>query len=72
MKQMKKNVGSTDSAIRIVVALAIVVLFAKGMLSGTVALIAGIVAVIFIVTGLAGTCPIYSLTGLSTNKKKNL
>jgi hypothetical protein len=40
-----------------------------GQLSGTVAIILGIVAAAFFVTSLIGTCPIYLPFGLSTRGK---
>lgn len=66
--QLKQNVGTVDQIIRIVVALAIAVLYAMNIISGAVAIVLGIVAVIFLVTGLVKFCPLYLPFGLSTRK----
>ncbi len=67
---MKKNMGSADSIIRIIVAVVVAVLIIKGLITGTVAIVAGIAAGIFVVTGVVGFCPLYTLFGLSTKSKK--
>lgn len=67
---MKKNMGSADSIIRIIVAVVVAVLIIKGLITGTVAIVAGIAAGIFVVTGVVGFCPLYTLFGLSTKGKK--
>ncbi|HEY7684244.1 MAG TPA: DUF2892 domain-containing protein [Gemmatimonadales bacterium] len=65
---MVKNMGTTDRLIRIVIALAIAALYFTGKLSGTLAIILGIVAIAFLVTSLVGWCPSYLPFGLSTRK----
>jgi hypothetical protein len=67
---MKKNMGSSDKIIRIVIAALIAVLYFTDIISGTTAIILGVLAVIFVVTSFIGTCPLYSLFGISTMKKK--
>ena len=66
---MKKNMGSADRAVRIVIALAIGFLYFSGRIGGTLAVVLGIVAVAFLVTSLVGWCPGYLPFGLSTCKK---
>lgn len=63
---MKKNVGNLDKIIRLVVAAALVVLYFTGVISGAVAIISLIVAAIFTLTSIAGSCPVYSIVGAST------
>jgi hypothetical protein len=65
---MTKNMGTADRAIRIVVALVIAVLYFRGSISGTLAIVLGIVAVAFVVTSFLGWCPTYLPFGLSTRK----
>lgn len=65
---MMKNMGSTDRMIRFLVAVVIAVLYFTGTISGTLAIVLGIVAVAFVVTSLIGWCPIYLPFGLSTRK----
>ena len=63
---MKKNMGTIDRGIRIVIALTVGVLYLMGQISGTAALILGILAVVFVLTSLVGTCPLYLPFRLST------
>ena len=65
---LKKNVGSMDSTIRIALAVVVAVLYFAGFISGTVAIILGILAVIFIVTSFVKFCPLYWPFGLSTRQ----
>lgn len=67
---MKKNVGTTDKWIRIIIALIIVALYFANVISGTLAIVLLIVAGMFIITGFAGFCGLYTLFGISTCKKK--
>jgi hypothetical protein len=66
---MTKNVGSADRVIRTLVALAIGVLIMGGQLTGPTAVILGIVAVVLLVTGAAGFCPLYALLKFTTAKR---
>ena len=63
---MKKNMGTIDRGIRVVIAITVGVLYFTGQISGTVAIILGVLAVVFVLTSLVGTCPIYLPFGLST------
>lgn len=65
---MKKNMGSADHIVRTIVSLLIAVLYFTGVISGTVAVILGVLAVVFILISLVGTCPLYPPVGLSTKK----
>lgn len=65
---MKLNMGTADRIIRPLIALGIVVLYFAGVISGTVALILGIVAVAFLLTSLVGWCPTYLPFGISTRR----
>jgi hypothetical protein len=66
---MKKNMGTIDRVIRTVIAVVIAVLYFTGQISGTVAIVLGIVAVAFLLTSLVGWCPIYNPFGISTRKE---
>ena len=57
----KQNVGSIDRAVRIVVGLFLVSLVFWGPQT-----LWGLVGLVPIVTALAGTCPAYTILGLST------
>jgi len=65
---MTKNMGTADRTIRILIALAIAVLYFTHKISGTLAIVLEIVAIAFIVTSLIGWCPSYVPFGLSTRK----
>lgn len=65
---MKKNMGNADRIIRLVAAIAVGVLFGLNVISGTVAIVLGVVAVAFLATSLIGWCPMYLPFGLSTCK----
>lgn len=67
---MKKNMGSIDKVVRIVLALVIVVLYATNVLSGTLGFVLLAVAAIFVLTSLISFCPLYLPFGISTCKKK--
>ncbi|WP_156309018.1 YgaP family membrane protein [Sphingobacterium endophyticum] len=67
---MKTNMGSQDKTIRIILAIIIAVLFFTKIISGTLAIVLLVVAGIFILTSLIGFCPLYSLLGISTCRKK--
>jgi hypothetical protein len=67
---MKKNMGTIDKVIRILIALVIIVLYATNVITGTLGIILLIVTALFILTSFLGFCPGYLLFGLSTNKKE--
>jgi len=67
---MKKNMGSLDRVLRVVIAVLVGVMYFIGMISGTVAIILGILAAVFILTSLFGTCPLYLSLNLSTRKEE--
>jgi hypothetical protein len=66
---MKKNMGLADRIIRFSLAVIIAVLYFTNQISGTAAIILGIIALAFIVTSFMGFCPAYLPIKLSTAKK---
>lgn len=68
---MKKNMGTADRIIRLIAAIAVGVLYGLNLISGTVAIVLGVVAVAFLATSLIGWCPLYLPLGLSTCKSEN-
>jgi Protein of unknown function (DUF2892) len=68
---MKKNMGTIDRVIRILVAIVIIALYFMGEISGTAAIILLVFAVVFILTSFMSFCPLYLPFGLSTAGKKN-
>ncbi len=67
---MKKNVGSIDKIIRVLLAL-VAAYFAKyGDFSNDwISIALYVVAIIMLLTSFLGSCPIYSILGMRTNKK---
>jgi len=65
---MKQNMGTVDRIIRLSIVAIITILYFTGQLSGTVAIVLGIVAAAFLVTSLIGWCPSYVPFGISTRK----
>lgn len=66
---MKRNMGIADRVIRIVLAAVVAVLYFAHQLSMVAAIILGILAVVFLATGIVGVCPLYLPFGLSTKRK---
>jgi Protein of unknown function (DUF2892). len=67
---MKKNMGSADRIIRVIIAAIILVLYFTNIIEGTLCLILLVVSAIFTLTSIAGICPLYSVFGLSTCGRK--
>lgn len=64
---MTKNVGAADRVVRIVIALGLGVLIYLGTLTDTAAIVAGIVAVYLLLSGLLAACLVYKLIGVDTS-----
>lgn len=67
---MKKNIGNVDKTIRILVAVVIAILYFTVVISGTLAIILGILAIVFVLTSFISFCPLYLPFGINTLKKK--
>ena len=69
---MKKNMGTTDKSIRIVIALVIAALYYFNVIEGTLAYVLMALALIFLLTSFLSFCPLYLPFGISTcNKEKS-
>jgi hypothetical protein len=66
---MNKNMGSADRVIRTLVGLAIGVLIIGGQVTGTLAVILGIFAFVFLATSAMGFCPLYAALKIKTMKR---
>ncbi len=66
---MVKNMGTTDRVVRVVVAAIIAILYFANVISGALAIILGILALIFLATSVVGFCPLYVPFKFSTRKK---
>jgi hypothetical protein len=67
---MKKNMGTIDKVIRILVAVVVIILYFTNVISGTLAIILLALSAIFVVTSLLSFCLLYLPFGLSTMKKE--
>ncbi len=67
---MKKNMGTIDRMVRVLLAVVIATLYFTNIISGTVAIVLLALAAVFILTSLVSVCPLYLPFGLSTLRKK--
>lgn len=67
---MKKNMGTTDRTVRIIIAAVIAVLFFTKVITGILGIILLVLAGVFLLTSLVSVCPLYLPFGLSTCAKE--
>lgn len=63
---MKKNMGTADRIIRLIIVAVICGLYFTGTVTGTLGLILIVLAGVFFATSLVSFCPLYSIFGIST------
>ena len=68
---MKKNMGTADKIIRLIIAAIIVTLYFTEMITGTVAIVLLVLSGIFVLTSFFSFCPLYTLFGIKTCPKKD-
>lgn len=68
---MKKNMGSADRIIRIVIAAIIALLFYTGIIGGTLGIVLIALAGVFVITSLVSFCPLYTIFGFRTCPSEN-
>jgi len=68
-RQMPVNMSTIDRVVRALIAVAIGVLYFTGRISGTLAIVLGVIAVAFLLSSLAARCPAYTLFGFSTRRQ---
>jgi hypothetical protein len=56
---MIKNIGPIDKRMRLIFAAVVAILFFTKLISGTVAIVLGILAIVFALTAFIGFCPLY-------------
>lgn len=61
--------GFVDRLIRLLVAVVLTILYYMGVITGTIGIVALIVALVFTITSLVSFCPLYTVFGLKTCKK---
>jgi hypothetical protein len=67
---MKKNMGSADRIVRMLLAALFILLFVFNIATGVLGYILLALAAIFILTSLVNWCPLYVPFGISTCAKK--
>jgi hypothetical protein len=67
---MKKNIGSIDKVIRILIAVVIAILFFTKVITGVLGIVLIVLAAVFVLTSLISFCPLYLPFGIHTGKKK--
>ncbi len=63
---MKQNMGTIDRVVRMTLAAVVLVLYLTGVISGTLAIILGVLALVWVVTSILGFCPLYLPFKIST------
>ncbi|TAL50691.1 MAG: DUF2892 domain-containing protein [Chitinophagaceae bacterium] len=63
---MKKNMGTADRIIRILLAAVFAYLYFGGIVTGTWGLVLVVLGGVFVLTSLVGFCPLYVPFGIST------
>lgn len=66
---MKKNMSALDRVIRVSLAILVAILYFTNVISGTWAIIFGVLALILLLTSLVSFCPLYALFGISTRQE---
>ena len=66
---MKTNMGSADRAIRVLIAIAVAILYFTGTIQGSLGVVLLVLAVVFLLTSVMGFCPLYTLFGMNTCKR---
>jgi len=67
---MKKNMGTADRIIRLVIAAVIAILFFTNVISGVLGIVLLVLAAVFVLTSIITFCPLYWPFGLSTRPSK--
>lgn len=68
---MKKNMGTADKSLRVLIAIGIVLLYYFEVIQGTLAYVLLALALAFVLTSFISFCPLYKPLGINTRKKIN-
>ncbi|MBL7915754.1 MAG: DUF2892 domain-containing protein [Bacteroidia bacterium] len=63
---MKKNMGTADRIIRLILAAVFALLYFTGTVTGTFGIVLMVFAAVFALTSVVSFCPMYPLVGLNT------
>jgi len=67
---MKKNMGSADKIIRVIIAIIISALYFTQIITGTLAIVLLVLGAVFLLTSFISFCPLYVPLGINTCKQK--
>lgn len=67
---MKANMGSIDKLVRLVLAIIFGILYFMKIVEGTLGIILLVIGGVFLLTSLVSFCPLYTVLGVNTCKKK--
>lgn len=70
IRKMKKNMGTADRIIRILIAVIIGILYFTGTITGTLGIVLLVLAGVFVLTSFVGVCPLYVPFGIKTCSAK--
>jgi hypothetical protein len=65
---MIMNMGTIDRVVRLLLAVTVAILYLTGVITGLVAIILGVLGLIFVVASVVGFCPIYVPLSISTRR----
>ncbi|MBL7920702.1 MAG: DUF2892 domain-containing protein [Bacteroidia bacterium] len=63
---MKKNMGSADKIIRLIIAAIVAVLYFTNVITGTLGIVLLVLAGVFVITSFMNFCPLYTLLGINS------
>jgi hypothetical protein len=66
----EKNVGTIDRVVRLIAGIALLAAFALNIVAAPLSYLVALIGIIALVTGAVGTCPAYSVIGITTTGKK--
>jgi hypothetical protein len=67
---MKQNMGTTDRIVRSIIAVIFFALYYNDIIPGTLGIVLVVISVVFLLTSFISFCPLYSILGITTLRKK--
>ena len=68
---MKKNMGALDKSLRVLIAIVVALLYYLDVIEGTLAYVLMAFAIIFLITSFISFCPLYTILGINTCRRKS-
>ena len=67
---MKKNIGTADRIVRVILAIVMIVLYFQGIVTGFWGIVLLVLSGILLLTSLVSLCPLYLLFGIRTTRSE--